>query len=53
MQVGDLVEHTSLLGRRLGIVIDFDPEVNGVLCIMKGQKLWFSGHQLEIISESR
>ena len=50
MKVGDLVIHTSLVGRRLGIVIDLDPEANGVLCIMKGQKLWFSGHQLEIIS---
>ena len=53
MKVGDLVEHTSLLGRRLGIVIDFDPEANGVLCFMKGQNLWFIAHQLEVISESR
>ena len=53
MQVGDLVRHTSIIGSRMGIVIDLDPEANGALCIMKGQKLWFSGHQLEVISASR
>ena len=53
MNVGDLVGHTTLLGSRLGIVMDLDPEVNGVLCFMKGQSLWFAAHQLEVISESR
>jgi hypothetical protein len=50
MKVGDLVKHTSLVGIRIGIVTDLDPEANGVLCFMRGQSLWFTSHQLEILS---
>jgi hypothetical protein len=56
MQVGDLIKYSGRIGLhvgRLGVVVDFDHEAEGVLCFIEGQNLWFSNNQVEVVNESR
>ena len=60
MKVGDLVRIiNSSLGDSLGIVVrvnkyeDKDPKVAVHLICIEGERLWFVGNQLEVVSESR
>ena len=56
MQIGDLVQLLNY-GRQpmseVGVVVEFDHHASGVLCLVKGENMWYRINQVEVVSASR
>jgi len=54
VKVGDLVKYAYGTEHiLLGVVMCLDLEGEAVQCFMRGEKLWFNSHQLEVVNAGR